>query len=219
VERIDAAGLLRRCGDSTSDAAQCEGEWLDLMARFGARLESGARRALRRAGMAARREVIEDLVQEVSTKLWERRRAALRRFRGSSDAEAASYLRRLAENAALDALRAWSAQRRCARDRAVFGEGALAEAADRRTPNPEQWTLQRERRRWLLTQMRALCSGKNARRNAWILRRALVDGWTAREIHGVLGDRAALTAIQQLLCRARRRLELAGPRGVRAPSL
>ena len=42
---------------------------------------------------------------------------------------------------------------------------------------------------------------------AWILRRALVDGWTSREIAGALGSRAALGAVQAMVCRARRRLE------------
>jgi DNA-directed RNA polymerase specialized sigma24 family protein len=215
VDCLDAAGLLRRCGDSPSDAAQSELEWVDLMARFGAPLESGARRALRLAGLTARRELLEDLMQEISTKLWERRRSALLCFRGASEAEAVSYLRRLAENAALDALRRWSAQRRCGKPGAVFGDGALAEAIDERVADPERWTLDRERRRWLLGQVRSLCEGRNARRNAWILRRALLDGWTAREIHGVLGERTALTAIQALVFRARRRL-----RGcVGAPSL
>lgn len=206
MDCLDAAGLLRRCGDSPSDEAQTEREWVDLMTRFGAPLESGARRALRVAGIGARRDLLEDLMQEVSTKLWERRQSALLRFRGSSDAEAASYLRRLAENAAHDALRKWSAQRRCGKPGALFGEGALAEATDDRVADPERWTLDRERRRRLLAQVRALCGGKNARRNVWILRRALLDGWTAREIQRALGDRAGLTAIQALVFRARRRL-------------
>jgi RNA polymerase sigma factor (sigma-70 family) len=207
VQPLDAAGLLRRCGDSRSDAATLkDAEWSALMVRFGARLESGARRALRRAGMEVRREVLEDLLQDVSARLWERRASALCRFRGTTEAEAACYLRRLAENAATDSLRLWSAQKRRARQPPRGGEGALLERIDDRVPDPEQWTLQRERRRWLLAQLRALCGGRNARRNAWILRRALVDGWTPREIAGALGSRSAETAIQALVNRARRRL-------------
>jgi DNA-directed RNA polymerase specialized sigma24 family protein len=205
VDSFDGAGLLRACAASACGGARDHDEWSVLMSRFGARLESGTRRALRRAGMAARSDLLEDLLQEVSAKLWERRHSALRCFRGSTEAEAASYLRRMAENTALDALRRWSAQRRCGKPARVH-DGALDELIDERAVDPERFTLEREQRRWLLHEVRALCSGRNARRNAWILRRALVDGWTAREIHGVLGSRAALTAIQALVFRARRRL-------------
>ncbi len=212
MEPLDAAGLLRRCGDSRSDAAQqSHTEWADLMARFGAGLESGARRALRRAGMDEHPDVLEDLVQEISTRLWERRASALCRFRGTTEAEVACYLRRLAENTATDSLRLWSAKKRRCRQPLRTAEGTLLEMADDRLPDPERWTLERERRRWLLAQMRALCSGRNARRKAWILRRALVDGWTPREIAAVLGSRAAETAIRALVYRARRRLARAAP--------
>lgn len=206
MEILDAAGLLRRCGDAPTEDSRHHRDWEHLMHRFGARLEAGARRALRRAGIRERPELVEDLVQEISRRLWERRSASLGRFRGSTEAQAACYLLRLAENAATDSLRAEAAQKRSNGGR-MASLDSLREIADERAPDPLRRTLGRERLRWLVAQVRDLCRGGNARRNAWILRRALVDGWTSREIAGALGSRAALGAVQAMVCRARRRLE------------
>ncbi len=211
METHSAAALLRRCGDSPQvEAGNCEANvaWTQLLSRYGSRLEAGVRRALRRAGADQSRDAVEDLVQEICCRLWERRGRVLGRFRGQSEGQAGCYLYRLAENTAVDVLRAAHAKKRRAEWRQLgrTDEDRIA-AGD---PNPEQWTLGRERRRLVLARLRSLCRGPLSRRNAWILRRALVDGWTTDEITDVLGPRAGYSAVQTLVFRARRQLAQAG---------
>lgn len=213
MEIPHAATLLHRCGASAPaaapPAADPDHEWALLLRRYGGRLEAGARRALRLAGARAHREVVEDLVQEICCRLWEKRGASLRRFRGGSDAQASCYLRRLAENTALDVLRAASAQKRAAKEPGAGEEASIAQLEDP-GPTPEEWTLGREKRRLVLRRLRSLCAGRNTARNAWILRRALIDGWTAREIGRALGLRSESSVVESLVFRARRQLRAAG---------
>lgn len=212
METHSAAALLRRCGETPQPGEAGIGDanvaWTQLLCRYRPRLEAGVRRALRRAGADQCRDVVEDLVQEICCRLWERRGRVLGRFRGQSEGQAGCYLYRLAENTAVDVLRAGQAKKR----RAEWGHGGLAAADSVPTAeaNPEQWTLGRERRRLVLARLRALCRGPQSRRNSWILRRALIDGWTTDEIAGVLGKRAGYSAVQTLVFRARRQLAQAG---------
>lgn len=212
MDTHSAAALLRRCGESeqVEEAGCCDANvaWTQLLCRYGPRLEAGVRRALRRAGAAQCRDAVEELVQEICCRLWERRGHVLGRFRGHSEGQAGCYLYRLAENTAADVLRAAQAKKRRADWRQWESVGADVLAAG--DPTPEQWTLGRERRRLVLARLRTLCRGPQARRNAWILRRALIDGWTTDEITGVLGSRASYSAVQTLVFRARRQLAQAG---------
>jgi len=202
MEACLGAGLLRRCASDDQDP------WTELTARFGARLEAGVRRALRRAGWQASSDQIEDFLQDVYCRLLERDRRALHRFRGASEGEAAAYLRRIAETVTLDALRQAAAAKR-------GGEHPAADAVDldnapSRTASPEDELLARERWAELATRCAAAAGRHAARRNRWILRKALVEGWSSREISAGLGGGLTPGSVDSIVARARRRLAREG---------
>jgi DNA-directed RNA polymerase specialized sigma24 family protein len=200
MESREVADLVRRCADGVHS------DWEELNRLFGCRLESGVRGALGRAGVEPSAERVEDLLQEVYCRLWERRGHALRRFRGVSYGEAAAYLHRLAENVGLDCLRARQAQKRGGGRRLESLDARSREVAVDPSPSPEAQALASERRHALRTVCRRAAAGGQERRDFWILQRVLLDGWSPREISRVLRGRLAVAGVEALIYRVRRRL-------------
>ncbi len=202
MEMCEAAQLLRQCAHTTSDAS-----WNELIRRFGRRLELGVRRGLRRAGMAAAPERVEELLQEVYCRLLERGGQALARFQGASEGEASAYLGRVAENVVLDWARASAAQKR------VAPAPREPETAARRLraagPSPEEATMLRECRRLLLARCRE-AAGRHGARQLWVLRLALLEGWSSREIAAAARGSLRPASIDSLVARVRRRLAAQG---------
>ncbi|HZI64888.1 MAG TPA: hypothetical protein VFE44_08910 [Thermoanaerobaculia bacterium] len=202
METCEAAQLLRQCATKTSEAS-----WNELIRRFGRRLELGVRRGLRRAGLPAPPDRVEELLQEVYCRLLERGGRALARFQGVSEGEASAYLGRLAENVVLDWVRSSVAQKRAAQ---TVAEPEIAVRGLRAAgPSPEEETLLGECRRILLARCRE-AAGRRAARQLWVLRLALLEGWSSREIAAAARGRLRPGSIDSLVARVRRRLAAEG---------
>jgi RNA polymerase sigma factor (sigma-70 family) len=202
MERCEAAQLLRQCASRANEAS-----WNELIRRYGRRLELGVRRGLRRAGMQAAPERVEELLQEVYCRLLERGGQALARFHGDSEGEASAYLGRLAENVVLDWVRSSLAQKRAAH--AAAESELLARRRRASGPSPEEATLLGECRRLLAARCREAV-GRHAARQLWVLRLALLEGWSSREIAAATHGELRPGSIDSLVARVRRRLAAQG---------
>jgi RNA polymerase sigma factor (sigma-70 family) len=201
---MESGELLRRCAASPE-----AGEWGMLVQFFGERVEQGVRRVLRQAGHARAADDLQDFVQEVYCRLLQGRGKALRGFRGRTQAEASSYLGRLAENVTRDALRRSRAEKRKFDDPALGLGGQAARVADR-SAGPEEALLQAERRRSFLSCCRAVLPARTMRRDTWILVRVFLDGWSSTEIAAACGGRLAAASVNSLVSRTRQRLAARG---------
>jgi RNA polymerase sigma factor (sigma-70 family) len=201
---MESNELLRRCAASPE-----AGEWGLLVERFGERVEQGVRRVLRQAGYARAADDLHDFVQEVYCRLLQEGGKALRGFRGRTQAEASSYLGRLAENVTRDALRRGRAEKRKL-DRPALGFGPLTARVVDRSPGPEDLLLQAERRRSFGSCCRAVVPARTARRDTWILIRVFLDGWSSTEVAAACGGRLAAASVNSLVTRTRQRLAAQG---------
>jgi len=198
-----ARELLDSCARSPETAA-----WRDLVHRFGPVLEAGVRRALRKHGADDRDpDAVRDLVQECYCRLLDRGARRLHSFRGSSEPQARTWLRLLAERTARDRLRAERAAKR-GPGRLVPPPGARRAAflADP-VASPERRALSRERLRHLTRGWRRLAGGE---REAGILRLVFVGGLTSREVAAATGGALTPSSVDSVVHRFRRRLEAEG---------
>ena len=183
--------------------------WSDLVRQHHPRLIGAVRRALYRHGLERGSDSAEDLAQEVWCRLL-CRGDGTRRFRGSSEGEAALYLRRIVDSVVADAARAARAQKRCV-DRTLsleeVGETA-ARAGDR--SSPELRLLAVERRRLLLERCRSALGRRASPLALRVAELALLDGMSSGEIARRLDGRLRPGAIDTLICRLRRRLAAQG---------
>ncbi len=200
--------LFQQCARSPRSAA-----WRELVARYEPAIAQGVRRALRRHRLPAEPDRIEDLVQDTFCRLLERDRRRLKSFRGTAEAQAEAWMKRLAERAATDRIRATHSCR-CGGPRRAR-KAAEPAAAGGTAPSPERRALQRERLRQFLVRCRDLGPGE---RNARILRWVLVEGWTSREVSDACRGALAPSAVDSIVHRFRRRLaraDLPVPRRLR----
>jgi DNA-directed RNA polymerase specialized sigma24 family protein len=209
MEAISARCLLSACAAGTGDGA-----WNEFVRRFRPGLESGVRRGMRRTMLPP--EELEDLMQEVYCRLLEGGGRRLLAPHAANDREVGAFLRRLAENVVLDRQRASRAAKRGA-DRVVALRGGDDAVVDR-APSAEERLLSRERSRHLLR----LCGGRTSssgavparaqptRRTLWIVRKALFEGWTSREIARALGGAVTPGGVDAIVGRAYRRLRAQG---------
>lgn len=189
--------LLHRCAAAEAEA------WSELIERYGPPLRRAVRRALADAGERPASDEVEERVQDLYCRLLEADGRRLRGFRGHSEGEAIRYLVRVARNVVLDDVR----ERRAAK-RGAGASGAVAPDEDLPdfAPNPEDRYLARERRKLFLVRCRRALAGTAVERNLRILRLAVLEGWTSREISGRLGGAMSAGAVDSVLHRARRRL-------------
>jgi RNA polymerase sigma factor (sigma-70 family) len=209
--------LLTRCAKQRDEPS-----WIELLSCYRGALLAGIRRARRRAGRVAASAETEDLLQEVYVRLLDQGGRSLLLCRGGEERSVAAYLRRVAENVALDQLRAGSAaKRRPARSAdALLGEPMtddLAQAAGGQTP--EELLLSKERRR-LFVQGAAQAAGGGVHlapgarrvrrsRDLFVLGLAL-EGLSSREIAERLGGVIAPSSVDSVIHRLRRRLAKEG---------
>lgn len=204
MEERAVCELLHRCARERRST-----DWEELLGHYGPRLAAGVRRAFKRAGSPPSAEDVEELLQEVYCRLLEHGGRRLLRCHGSSEAEVGAYLLRLAENAALDHLRAAGAAKRGTDLQVALdaGPGArLSEVLSDSEASPEERVLDGERRRRLLVLCRRLAAGRYPRRNLAIFRLAVFEGWSSREIARACGGSLAPSSIDSVLHRMRRRL-------------
>jgi DNA-directed RNA polymerase specialized sigma24 family protein len=205
-----AAQLLHRCAPGANADEGHEAAWRLFIRRYGRHLARAIRRTLRECGESCGRDVVEELRQEVYCRLLERDGQRLRNFRGSSDtATVHAYLGAIARSVVVDDLRRRSALKRggglqrCAIARSAF---EFAPDAARPTPCPEQRAIAREGLRALIGNYAAETDTSQLRRSLQVLRWALVEGWSSREIAAALPGRLTPGSVDSMLYRLRRRL-------------
>ena len=176
----------------------------DLVRRYGRRLAQRVRSTFYLFGEFPRAEQVEEMVQEVYCRLLadgERRLAACR---AEGEGQAVSYLSRVVERVVIDQFR-----RRRADKRGGGRLRPLASAEQRLlydpAGNPEERLLAAERRQLLLAQWREIAGEIQGERNLRILRLALLEGWSSREIAQELG-KIRPSSVDSVVHRLRRRL-------------
>jgi RNA polymerase sigma factor (sigma-70 family) len=168
-----------------------------------------------RLGVRAQHELVEEVVQEAYCRLLEGGEHRLRRGGGEVDRSLRAYLAIVAERAVLDQVRTASALKRSGLESVRLGRlGRRARRAVERIadpgPTPEQTAMRRERQRQLLDcclRLRGLGPG---RRNAWVMRLAVLEGYSSREIAAAAGGRLTAHGVDMLVHRLRRRLAQSG---------
>jgi RNA polymerase sigma factor (sigma-70 family) len=204
---IDARSLLIACSEGGSAA-----DWREFTRRFGSKLTAGVKRAYRRAGARPRLDELEDLVQESYCRLLEKRGRALRACRSDSEIAIGVYLSRVAERVTIDHLRAKSAEKRGGGK--IESLETITESEGERAwpvtePRAEDRLLGRERMARFLGCCRRIV-GRRKERDLRILRLALLEGLTSREISQRFGILISPNGVDTVLHRARARLAAEG---------
>ncbi len=185
-----------------------EAGWEEMLRRYRRRLERRIGGVFSGYGIRPRREMVEEAAQEVFCRLLAHGGRRLRRCRAECGAEVDSYLGRIAERVVIDQIRAGSAAKRGG---GLIGLdwsriGGLADDLIDPAGTPEDRVLARERLTLLAAACRRMAGRLGDRRDARILRLALFDGWTSREIARHLGGRLSATGVDSRLHRLRRLL-------------
>jgi DNA-directed RNA polymerase specialized sigma24 family protein len=189
--------------------------WEELVRRYGNTVQVQVRKSLHHAGFPLEPEEVEERVQEVYCRLVMGGAGRLRQLREWSRAQVVAYLARVAQNVVVDELRTMAATKRGGH-RTSFG-GFLREVADRTADpggNPEQQAIVAESRRLLLERCRLFAESMSWRKDRGlclrVLRLALLEGWSSREIAQAEGGCLAPSTVDSLVHRARRRLAKGG---------
>ena len=199
--------LLARCASSFESDP-----WREFVRRFEDRLTGGIDRAVRRFGVRLSREEREDLVQDAYYRLLDKQARGLKRCRARRETEIGAYLGRIGERVVVDHLRASSALKRGRRhlvDHLLGFEGDLADGAVDRSPSPEEWVLNRERRRFFLERCRDAV-GKRPARDLNVLYLAFFEGQSSREICRQLGSGLTPSCVDSMVHRLKHRLAKLG---------
>jgi DNA-directed RNA polymerase specialized sigma24 family protein len=189
-----------------------QASWEELVGRYGHHLQGQVRWWLYRAGLQPEPDQVEDRVQEVYCRLLLGGTVLLRQFRRWSELQVVRYLRRTAQRVVCDERRAANAVKRGAGFQIALA-GRLGELANRVADSrgtPEEIAMVSEARRVLLARCRLLASAamypEDRQRNLRVLRWALVEGWSSQEIVRAEGGLLAVSTVDTLVHRARRRL-------------
>jgi RNA polymerase sigma factor (sigma-70 family) len=177
-----------------------EAEWEDIVRQHEGMLRARIWRLFERVGQRPGRELVEEILQEVYCRLFE---DALRRWRGTTVGELLAYLGIIAERTAVDHLREVQANRRTGYREVSLGR-RMEQIADPR--DPERDLLHAETQAVLLRRCREMPSRRGWRRNEWVARLALLEGWTNQEIAHAAGGRLSPANVACLVHRLRRRL-------------
>jgi len=176
-------------------------EWEDIIREHEGMMRGRIWRLFERVGQQPGRELMEEIVQDVYCRLFG---DALRRWRGRSVCELIAYMGTIAERTAVDHLRMIQASKRTGIREVFLGRRRIEQIADPR--NPERDLLLAESRTVVLRRCRDLSSRAGRRRNVWVARLALLEGWTNQEIAQAAGGRISPGNVACLVHRLRRRL-------------
>ncbi len=204
-----ACELFHRCIDRRGGE-----EWREFHRRFHPHVRRAVRQAFVRGGIILLEPDLEEIVQDLYCRLL----AAGRPFRGRSEPELWCYFSRIARNLALDRRRAARAKKRwleaAAANPAAIGARVPVGTSWEKTeelvssePSPEERCLLNDSRRVFLAGCRKVARNDRAVR---VLRLALLEGWTSREIGGRLG--LTPNQVDVMLYRLKRRLAKEGLR-------
>ncbi len=200
METTTACELFHRCLERRNAK-----EWREFHRRYHPKVRGAIRRAFIRGGSVLREPDLEEIVQDFYCRLL----VSGRRFRGRSESELWSYLGALARNLALD-------HRRAARSRKRWLKAAAADPtvscqysgrSVSSEVSPEERCLLNDYRRIFLAGCRKVARDERA---VSVLRLALLEGWSSREIAHRLGTTAS--RIDVMVCRLKRRLVKEGIR-------
>lgn len=187
--------------------------WDGLVRAHGTRLKAVLRRALVRRRHPAGDELLDDLVQEVWCRVFERCRHRLVGLATGGGGLTFSYLAQTARNVATDRVRAERAAKRGGgwlRHHEEGEDGDAVAALPDPAPGPEQRLLARERRRRFRQRCRPYVSRGRAARDLAIVERALLDGWSSRQIQRALSGQLSQSSVDTLVHRVRRGLAAEG---------
>ncbi|HBL26646.1 MAG TPA: hypothetical protein DD490_07415, partial [Acidobacteria bacterium] len=184
-----------------------EADWGDLVRRYQGVVRGRVWRLLEALGHAPR-ELVEEVLQDVYCRLFE---DALPRWRGRTVPELIAYLGVVADRTVLDFHRRSQALQRCGFREIPMGRRRIEGIPDPR--DPERDLLHAESQVVVLRTCRqGAPQGKAGwRRNVWVARLALLEGWTNREIALAANGRLSPAHVASLLHRLRRRLQRQGP--------
>lgn len=191
--------------------------WTEFVRRFGATVRGALCWTLCRLDVALPSDIVDELAQEVYCRLLADRGRPLRSFRGGHERQVRAFLARIARSVVFDHLRLLGAHKRPRLSQPEDVEAICAWLTDDR-PTPEERVLRREQRLLVWHRVRRAASNRRPlrRRNLGILRLALLEGWSSREISRDLGGTLSPSGVDSIICRARQRL--AEEEGVRLPS-
>jgi RNA polymerase sigma factor (sigma-70 family) len=174
--------------------------WEDIVREHEGMLRARIWRLFERVGQQPGRELVEEILQEVYCRLFE---DALRRWRGTTLGELLAYLGIIAERTVVNHLRVAQANKRIGYREVYLGRW-IEQIADPR--DPERDLLHAETQAILLRRCREMPSRRGRRRNVWVARLALLEGWTNQEIAQAAGGRLSPANVACLVHRLRRRL-------------
>ncbi len=178
----------------------------EIVRRFGERLEAKAWRALAQLGAPPRADQVEEVLQEVYCRLLDR--DALTACRAANEGQAVAYLFRVVDSVVFDQLRRGRAAKRgggwASRSMPRAQERRLLRAKVDPGGTPEDRLLASERRRLLFACWRDIGNEMQGERNLRILRLALIEGWSSREIART--HKLSPSSIDTVVHRLRRRL-------------
>lgn len=203
MAEIESWEMFRRCAEGCSEG------WESLLARHQEDLRGLVGRALARVGVAPSRDLVEELLQELLCRLL---RGRARAFAGGSDGAMWRYLARMARSVAVDHWRRSRAEKRRVAEPDDVDACTRRLLGVARAPCPEQRLLDREERR-LAARRWALLAGSTSPLAPRVLRLALVEGWSSREISRCHRDLTP-NQVDRLVCRLRRCL---AERGIAVP--
>ena|SRR6185295_1312266 len=204
-------------GRRISPRERCEeafqAAWEELVRRYDFKLRGQVCRSLRNAGFPLDPEQIQERVQEVYFRLLQGGTGRLRLLRRWSEPQVVSYLSRVAQRVVVDEVRARAAAKRGG-PRIAECLIRLAEGAADPGGNPEEDAINAEGRRLLLERCRLLAESMTWRKDRGlclrVLRLALLEGWSSREIACSEGGRLVASSVDTLVYRARRWLAKGG---------
>ena len=178
-----------------------EAGWEDIVREHEGMMRARIWRLFERVGQQPRKELVEEIVQEVYCRLFG---DARRRWRGTTVRELLAYMGIIAERTVVDHLRKIQAEKRTGIREVYLGRRRIEQIPDPR--DPEQDLLLAESRTAVLRRCRDLPARSGRRRNVWVARLALLEGWTNQEIAQAAGGRLSPDNVAILVHRLRRRL-------------
>lgn len=178
-----------------------EAGWEDIVREYEGIMRARIWRLFERVGQQPGRELVEEIVQEVYCRLFD---DALRRWRGTTVRELIAYMGIIAERTVVDHLRRIQADKRTGIREVFLGRRRIEQIPDPR--DPERDLLLAESRTAVLRRCRDLPTRAGRRRNVWVARLALLEGYTNQEIAQAARGRLSPASVACLVHRLRRRL-------------
>ena len=158
-----------------------------------------------RFGLPDHPELVDEIVQEVYYRVLSRGRGRLGR---RTETQLIAYLGLAAERAVIDYIRSTNAEKR--RGARVFRVGQsichrMDEIPDPRG-TPEDALLWDEQQSLFLGYCAALPARRQGHPKAWVMRLAVLEGWSSREISHAAGGKISPSGVDCLVHRVRQRL-------------